>query len=63
LAIAAANLLALGTSYAINLSAPAVLQELTHLDVTRIGLIVAAASMLGAIAMLVNGWRSDRRGA
>ena len=46
--------------YAFSLSAPVILEGATHLDPTRIGLIVAGGGLLGAVAMLVNGWSSDK---
>ncbi len=49
----------LGGGYAFSLSAPVILAGATHLDATWIGLIVAAGGVLGALAMLANGWLSD----
>ncbi len=56
------NMLALGAYYAFNLSAPAVLGQYTGLDVTRVGLLVATAGLLGGGAMIIVSRRSDRVG-
>jgi len=56
------NLLMLGTSYGYTFSAPAILQNLTHLDNTRVGFIISAFGLLGAAGMLFNAWLSDRTG-
>jgi ACS family tartrate transporter-like MFS transporter len=53
------NFLTLGSYYAFNLSAPAVLQTATHLSAGQIGLFVSAAGLIGAAAMIFNGWHSD----
>ena len=50
----------LGGGYAFSLSAPVILEAATHLGATKIGLIVATGGVLGALAMLANGWRSDK---
>jgi MFS transporter, ACS family, tartrate transporter len=47
-------------TYSYNLSAPAILTQLTHLDPTRIGFLISAASLLGAVAMIANAYHSDR---
>jgi ACS family tartrate transporter-like MFS transporter len=60
LQLGAVNFLLLGSTYAFTLSAPTVLQGATHLSVARIGYLVSLAGLLGAVAMLVNGWNSDR---
>ena len=62
LAFAAVNFISLGGVYTFGLSAPLLLSGATHLDATRVGLIVAAGGALSAVAMIFNGWHSDRRG-
>jgi len=54
------NFLLLGTNYAYNFSAPVILQNLTHFDVTRVGFLVAGMGVFGAIGMISNAWLSDR---
>ena len=54
------NLLSLGGYYAFSLSAPAVLTQYTGLGVTPVGLLVAAAGLLGGGAMVLVSRRSDR---
>jgi MFS transporter, ACS family, tartrate transporter len=61
LQLAAVNFLVLGSYYAFNLSAPVILAGVTHLDASGVGYLVAAASLVGAVAMLLNGWHADRR--
>jgi MFS transporter, ACS family, tartrate transporter len=51
----------LGAAYAFSLSAPMVLQGVTHLDATGIGFLIAGVAVLGAISMIAAGWYSDRR--
>ena len=48
------------TAYALSLSAPAVLQEATHLSAGRIGGLVSVVALVGAGAMLLAAWSSDR---
>ena len=60
LAFALVNVVALGSYYAFNLSAPQLLGQATHLDVARVGYLVAAGGLLGAITMVLAGWSSDR---
>jgi MFS transporter, ACS family, tartrate transporter len=55
------NLFILGSAYALILSAPAVLQGATHWSATTVGFVVSGAGVLGALAMVLNGWHSDRR--
>jgi ACS family tartrate transporter-like MFS transporter len=62
LRFAAVNFLFLGPLYAFNLSAPTLLDGVTHLGATKVGYLTAVAGLLGAAAMLLNGWASDRRG-
>ena len=54
--------LAIGTFYALNLSAPALLMTGTGLDITKVGFLTSVAGGLGALGMLVTGALSDRRG-
>ena len=56
------NFLLLATNYAYNFSAPVILQNLTHFDVTRVGFLVACMGLAGAIGMVGNAWLSDRTG-
>jgi ACS family tartrate transporter-like MFS transporter len=55
------NLFILGSTYAFILSAPAVLQGSTQWSATEIGFMVSISGVLGAVAMVLNGWHSDRR--
>jgi ACS family tartrate transporter-like MFS transporter len=55
------NLFVLGSSYAFTLSAPAVLQGATQWSATRVGFVVSLTAVFGALAMVLNGWHSDRR--
>ena len=54
------NFLVLGSWYAFTLSAPELLDQATHLGATRVGYLVSGAGALAGIAMLLNGWLSDR---
>jgi ACS family tartrate transporter-like MFS transporter len=60
LAFALVNVVALGSYYAFNLSAPQILGLATHLDIARIGYLVAIGGLMGAITMILIGWSSDR---
>ena len=62
LALGLANICILGANYAFTFSAPAILKAGVHLSATHVGYLVAGGGLLGAIAMLLNGWLSDRRG-
>jgi len=55
------NVCILGTTYALTLSAPTLLRDVTGLDATRVGFLIAAVAVFGAIAMIFAGWYSDRR--
>jgi ACS family tartrate transporter-like MFS transporter len=55
------NVCIMGGTYAFVLSAPAVLRSVTHLNATYVGFLIAAVAGLGAIAMIMAGWVSDRR--
>jgi MFS transporter, ACS family, tartrate transporter len=52
----------LGANYAYAFSAPAILHNLTGFSITNVGFLIAAIGLLGALAMIVNAERSDRRG-
>ena len=54
------NICIFGASYAFNLSAPTVLKGVTHWTATQIGLLMSGTALLGALAMLFNGFHSDR---
>jgi MFS transporter, ACS family, tartrate transporter len=56
------NLLMLGVNYAYTFPLPAIVQNLTHLNVTLVGYIVSGMGLLGAVGMLFNAWLSDRTG-
>lgn len=62
LAFMLVNLVVLGSYYAFNLSAPQILGEATHLNVTSVGYVVSVGGVLGAVAMLFAGWHSDHSG-
>lgn len=51
----------LGAAYAFGLSAPMVLQGVTHLDASGIGFLIAGISAFGAVSMIAAGWYSDHR--
>jgi ACS family tartrate transporter-like MFS transporter len=55
------NVFILGAAYAFNLSAPAVLQAGTGWSTASVGYAMSISSVLGAIAMVLTGWHSDRR--
>jgi ACS family tartrate transporter-like MFS transporter len=54
------NLLMLGVNYAYTFSLPAIVQNLTLLNVTLVGYIISGMGLLGAFAMIFNAWLSDR---
>jgi ACS family tartrate transporter-like MFS transporter len=54
------NALFLGTGYAFTLTAPQVLGLHTGFPVAAVGYLVALGGLLGAAAMLANGWHADR---
>jgi ACS family tartrate transporter-like MFS transporter len=62
LQLAAINALSLGSYYAFSLSAPVLLQQSAHLDLTHLAWLMAAPNLAGAIGMLANSWHSDRTG-
>ena len=49
-------------SYGYAFSAPALVEQVTGLSVGRVGFIIAGLGVAGALAMLGNGWDSDRTG-
>src|ERR1700722_16313962 len=53
-------LLMLGSSYAYTYVAPDIIQRATHLNTSKVGYIIAALSLLGAVSMLLNAIYSDR---
>jgi MFS transporter, ACS family, tartrate transporter len=53
-------LLMLGSSYAYTYVSPDIIQRATHLNTSKVGYIIAALSLLGAAAMLLNAIYSDR---
>jgi ACS family tartrate transporter-like MFS transporter len=61
LAFTAVNFLYLGSYYAFNLSAPAVLQGATGLSIGNVGLLTAAGGLTGAAGMIFIGWHGDLR--
>lgn len=54
------NFLILGANYAFAFSAPAVLKAGTQWNVITVGWFMSATGLIGALAMLANGWHSDR---
>lgn len=48
--------------YAYIFSAPIILVSLTGLSITRVGFLISVISVVSAVAMLLNGHRSDRTG-
>jgi MFS transporter, ACS family, tartrate transporter len=59
LQLAAVQFLVLGSFYAFNLSAPAILDGVTHIGAAKVGYLVAGGGLLAAGAMIFNGWHSD----
>ncbi len=49
-------------SYGYAFSAPALVLQVTGLNTTLVGFIIAGLGVAGALAMLGNGWNSDRTG-
>ncbi len=60
--LGAGNICLLGVLYAFNLSAPAILRDVTHWSIGDVGLLTAGVAMLGAAGMAGAGWLSDRWG-
>jgi MFS transporter, ACS family, tartrate transporter len=50
-----------GSNYSLTLSAPLLLQGVTHWSATNVGLMMSLAYVLAALGMLLNGQHSDRR--
>lgn len=59
--LALCSALILGSNNALNLTAPLLLQGVTHWGATRVGLIMSGGWLLAALAMILNGQHSDRR--
>ena len=57
-----ANTVMLAVLYAFTFSAPVIFQGYTHWSVDRIGSFISAMGLVGVIAMVGNGWHSDRMG-
>ncbi len=53
---------ALGSGYSLNLTAPAIVKQLTGFNATNIGLLLSAINLIAAAAMIANGSHSDRAG-
>jgi ACS family tartrate transporter-like MFS transporter len=49
-------------TYGYQFSAPALVQQVTGLSTGRVGFVIAGLGVVGALAMLGNGWDSDRTG-
>ncbi|HZZ34281.1 MAG TPA: hypothetical protein VFE03_01055, partial [Caulobacteraceae bacterium] len=60
LALTAVNFLMLGSNYAFGLSAPQILTDATQFSAGAVGYITSAAGLIGAAAMLMTSWNSDR---
>ncbi len=58
--LGACNFLIMGGSYAFAFSAPALLKAATQWATIDVGFFMSATGLIGAIAMLTNGWHSDR---
>ena len=57
-----ANTVMLAVLYAFTFSAPVIFQGYTHWSVDRIGSFISAMGLVGVLAMVGNGWHSDRTG-
>jgi ACS family tartrate transporter-like MFS transporter len=62
LLLGVANLCILCSAYALSFSAPILLRNVTHLDASGVGFLIAAVGVLGAVGMITAGWHSDHRG-
>ncbi|MFZ0630649.1 MAG: MFS transporter [Acidobacteriaceae bacterium] len=49
-------------TYGYTFIAPSLVRDVTGLHATGVGMIIACLGLLGAAAMLLNGWHSDRNG-
>lgn len=47
-------------AYGYNFSAPAIIQKITGLSTTLVGMVIAITSLMGALALLLNASHSDR---
>ena len=61
LAFTAVNFLYLGSYYAFNLSAPAVLQAATGMSIQNVGFLVSVGGLTGTAGMIFIGWHADLR--
>ncbi len=52
----------LGSNYALSFSLPLILKGLTGGNAGQVGYVVAGVGLVGAVAMLLNAWHSDRTG-
>jgi ACS family tartrate transporter-like MFS transporter len=50
----------LATNYAYTFSTPDILRSVSGYSITKIGFLIAAINLLGAFAMIGNGWWADR---
>ncbi len=57
-----ANTVMLAVLYAFTFSAPILFTGLTHWSVTAVGNFISAMGLVGVVAMVANGWHSDRAG-
>jgi ACS family tartrate transporter-like MFS transporter len=49
-----------GAGYSFTLFAPTLLKEVTQWSATRVGLLLSCGALVGAGALVLNGWHSDR---
>jgi ACS family tartrate transporter-like MFS transporter len=56
------NFCIMGMNYAFSLSAPALLVQRTGWTAQRVGFMMSAVALAGAVTMVLNGWHSDRSG-
>jgi len=56
------NFFLLMAAYGYTFSAPQLVKQVTGLGNTGTGLVVAGIGVLGALAMLINGWHTDKTG-
>jgi ACS family tartrate transporter-like MFS transporter len=61
LMLGVASMCILCALYSLSFSAPTVLTKVTGLDATRVGLLIATVSVVGAVGMVTAGWHSDLR--
>lgn len=60
LTLGASHFLMLGSIYAFTFSAPELLKTATGMTITQVGVLISGVGLAGAVAMLTNGWSSDR---